>query len=101
MILEHALLPVRPELVDEFLSAFAEARPIIAGMRGCRNVELVRCVEDPSRFLLLVGWDTLEDHTVGFRGSPEYQRWSALLHRFYEPFPEVLHFAEIADGSAR
>jgi heme-degrading monooxygenase HmoA len=96
MILEHAMLPVRPGLAAEFLAAFAEARPIIAGMPGCRGVELRRCLEDPDRFLLLVRWDRLEDHTVGFRGSPDYGRWSDLLHRFYDPFPEVLHF-DLAD----
>lgn len=94
MILEHAPLPVRPGLESEFLAAFAEARPIIAGMPGCRSVRLSRCVEQPSLFLLLVEWDTLEHHTEGFRGSAEYERWKALLHHFYDPFPTVLHFAE-------
>ena len=99
MILEHALLPVRPDLVDEFIAAFAEARPIIAGMPGCTEVTLVRCVEQPSTFLLLARWERLEDHTEGFRGSPEYQRWSQLLHHFYDPFPEVWHFEAVESGS--
>jgi len=93
MILEHAPLPVLPGREEEFLAAFAQARPIIAGMPGCLGVRLSRCVEQPSLFLLLVEWDTLEDHTEGFRGSPEYERWKALLHHFYDPFPTVLHFA--------
>jgi heme-degrading monooxygenase HmoA len=42
---------------------------------------------------LLVWWNRLEDHTVGFRGSPEYQEWKRLLHHFYDPFPEVEHYA--------
>jgi heme-degrading monooxygenase HmoA len=51
-----------------------------------------RCLEDPDRFLFLVRWQALEDHTRGFRGSLNYERWKALLHHFYDPFPEVLHF---------
>jgi heme-degrading monooxygenase HmoA len=95
VILEHALLPVVPGQEDDFLAAFAEARPIISGMPGCRSVRLARSVETPHLFVLLVEWDTLEQHTVGFRGSPEYQRWKALLHRFYRPFPDVGHFVDV------
>jgi len=95
VILEHALLPVVPGREDDFLAAFAEARPIIIGMAGCRSVRLARSVESPHLFVLLVEWDTLEHHTVGFRGSPEYQRWKALLHRFYRPFPDVGHFVDV------
>ncbi|MGW0660863.1 antibiotic biosynthesis monooxygenase family protein [Streptodolium elevatio] len=94
-ILEHALLDVRPGQEDAFLAAFAEARPLIEGQKGFVDLRLERCVEHPSRFLLLVRWDTLEDHTEGFRGSPEYVRWRELLHHFYDPFPEVTHFARV------
>ncbi|MEV0252420.1 antibiotic biosynthesis monooxygenase [Nocardia sp. NPDC050712] len=92
MIIEHVLLPVRPELSAAFEAAFAEARPIIAGMAGFRALSLSRCVEEPGSYLLLVEWDRLEDHVEGFRGSPEYLRWKALLHHFYDPFPTVRHF---------
>jgi heme-degrading monooxygenase HmoA len=95
MILEQALLPVRPGEEDEFLAAFARARPIIAGRPGFVDLSLSRCVERPSEFLLLVRWETLEDHTEGFRGSAEYDEWRRLLHRFYDPFPEVLHFEDV------
>ena len=95
MILEHALLPVVPGREEEFLAAFTDARPIIAGRPGCRSVRLARSLESPSTFVLLVEWDTVEHHTVGFRGSPEYQRWKALLHHFYAPFPEVSHFVDV------
>lgn len=95
MVLEHALLPVRPGSEDAFEAAFREARPLIAASPGCRRVSLSRCVERSSTYLLLVEWDRLEDHTEGFRGSPAYQRWRALLHPFYEPFPTVEHFTEV------
>ena len=94
MILEHALLQVRPGQTAAFEAAFAQASPIIASMRGYHSHRLLPCIEDDHRYLLLVEWDTLEDHTEGFRRSPEYQDWKALLHHFYDPFPEVVHFVQ-------
>lgn len=96
MILEHALLEVAPARAAEFEAAFVEAEAIIASMPGYRGHELQRCVEHPGRYLLLVRWRRLEDHTEGFRGSEAYQRWKALLHHFYDPFPEVTHFTPVA-----
>jgi heme-degrading monooxygenase HmoA len=98
MILEMAVLQVKPGRAAEFQDAFRTAEPIIAASKGYVSHELHRCVEDQNQFLLLVRWRTLEDHTRGFRGSPEYQRWKALLHHFYDPFPTVLHY-EIERGS--
>jgi len=97
MILEHAVLQVRPGQTDDFDSAFAQASPIIASMRGYHSHQLLRCVEDTNRYLLLVEWETIEDHEVGFRGSPEYQDWKALLHHFYDPFPTVDHYRVIEE----
>ena len=96
MIREHAILPVRPGREDDFLAAFATARHLIEAMPGFRGLSLSRSVEAPSQFLLLVEWDRLEDHTEGFRLSPEYSEWKALLHSFYDPFPDVQHFADVA-----
>lgn len=95
MILEHALLPVRPGEEAAFEGAFAEARTIIEAMPGFRSLSLSRGVERPSQYLLLVEWDRLEDHTEGFRGSPGYERWRALLHHFYDPFPTVEHYVAV------
>lgn len=95
MIREHAILPVRPGLEDAFLAAFRVARPLIESMPGFHGLSLSRSVESPSSFLLLVDWERLEDHTEGFRGSPEYADWRALLHGFYDPFPDVLHFSDV------
>ncbi len=92
-VLEVAVLDVRAGESDAFETAFSEARRIIASMPGHQRHELRRCMENADRYLLLVWWDSLEAHTVGFRGSPEYQRWKALLHRFYDPFPVVEHYA--------
>jgi heme-degrading monooxygenase HmoA len=92
VILEVAVLDIRPGLEDDFEAAFTQAQPIISSMDGCLSLELQRCVERETRYILLVRWRSLEDHTVGFRGSPEYRRWKALLHHFYEPFPTVEHY---------
>ncbi len=95
MILEVAILNVRAGQAKEFESAFREASPIIASMKGYLWHELHRCLEMENRYLLLVEWETLEDHTVGFRGSPQYQEWRRLLHHFYDPFPVVEHFERV------
>ena len=95
MILEVAMLDVIPGQEEAFEAAFDEARHIIAGMPGHVSHELQRCLEQRHRYVLLVRWETLEDHSVGFRGSPEYQRWRALLHHFYDPFPVVEHFERV------
>ena len=92
MILEHAVLNVVPNEAQAFEEAFGHASAIIASMSGFRSLRLERCLESPSRYLLLVEWNTLEDHTEGFRGSAGYQAWRELLHRFYHPFPVVEHF---------
>lgn len=92
MILEHALLQVSGEREVEFEESFRAAAPIISSMPGFRSLRLERCIEDRSRYLLLVQWEHLEDHTEGFRQSPAYQQWKALLHHFYDPFPTVEHY---------
>ncbi len=94
MILESALLDVKPGEEAAFEAAIREARPLIAATPGFRTIAVRRCVETPNRYLLLVEWEKLEDHTIGFRQSARYQQWRALLHHFYEPFPTVEHFAD-------
>jgi heme-degrading monooxygenase HmoA len=98
VITEQAILDVTPGREAEFESAFAEAKAIIASMPGFQSLELHRCLEAPSRYLLLVSWERLEDHTEGFRMSPEYQEWRRLLHQFYDPFPTVEHFSLVAQA---
>jgi heme-degrading monooxygenase HmoA len=93
MITEHAILSIKSGDEAAFEAAFAEARPIIESMKGFRSLRLLKGIESPSHYLLLVEWDSVEDHTVGFRESPEYEDWRRLLHHFYDPFPEVQHFA--------
>jgi len=96
VIREHAILPVTAGREEEFLAAFRTVRPLIESMPGFRGLTLSRSLETPTAFLLLVDWDRVEDHTDGFRGSPEYDRWKAVLHPFYDPFPDVQHFVDVA-----
>jgi heme-degrading monooxygenase HmoA len=98
MILEAAMLNVKDGLESEFESSFREASRIISSMQGYISHELHRCLEVKGKYLLLVRWNRVEDHTVGFRGSPEYQEWRRLLHHFYEPFPTVEHFMRVELG---
>ena len=92
MITEHALLDVVPGREEEFIASMERAKALIAGSPGFVSLRVERCRERPSRFLLLVEWERLEDHTEGFRGSEAYQAWRGALHHFYDPFPLVEHF---------
>ena len=94
MILEVAILNVRPGEEAAFEVAMQRTRPLIEASPGFGKLEFRRCVETPSRYLLLVDWQTIEDHTVGFRQSSRYQEWRKLLHHFYDPFPTVEHYGE-------
>jgi heme-degrading monooxygenase HmoA len=100
MILEVAILNVKPGQEREFEAAFATAQAIIAGMPGYSSHQLQGCIEQPGRYLLLVNWATVEDHTIGFRESARYLEWRALLHHFYDPFPEVQHYQVVFENSA-
>ena len=91
-VLEVAILNVRPGQSAEFEKAFQVAQGIISAMPWYMSHELRRCLETENRYILLVRWETIEHHTKGFRGSPQYQQWKALLHHFYNPFPEVEHY---------
>ncbi len=92
MILEIAILNVKPQLKATFEQTFAEASQYIAQIDGYINHSLHQCVEDENRFLLQVRWEKLEDHTIGFRQSEQYQEWKKLLHHYYAPFPIVEHY---------
>ena len=97
MILEKAVLDVIPGQQTEFEAAFKNAQNIISAMPGYVEHQLQKCIEKDNRYLLLVKWKTLEDHTLGFRQSAEYQDWKAMLHHFYSPFPEVEHYKTVID----
>jgi heme-degrading monooxygenase HmoA len=95
MVLEVATLQIKPGQTAAFEATFAQAQKIIASMPGYLGHELQHCLEHDHRYVLLVRWAKLEDHTVGFRQSAQYQAWRELLHHFYDPFPTVLHYSAV------
>ncbi|MES2561397.1 MAG: antibiotic biosynthesis monooxygenase [Pseudomonadota bacterium] len=95
MILEVATLNVRAGEGPAFEDAFSQAQNIISSMPGYISHQLQRCLESQDKYLLLVQWQRLEDHTIGFRQSAQYQDWKNLLHHFYDPFPTVEHYEPV------
>jgi heme-degrading monooxygenase HmoA len=95
VITEHALLQVLPGREDEFVDAMERAKELIASSPGFVSLSVQRGIERPGCFVLLVEWETLEDHTEGFRGSAAYEHWRAALHHFYDPFPVVEHYEPV------
>lgn len=95
MILEVAILHVIQGKEQEFENSFRKASKIISGMKGDIGHELQKCLEENNKYILLVRWETLKDHAVGFRQSREYVEWKGLLHHFYDPFPTVEHYEKI------
>jgi len=93
MILEVAILDIIPGKADEFEASFEEAQEIISSMKGWYGHQLQQCLEVPNRYILLVQWQKLEDHIVGFRESEAYKKWKKLLHHYYSPFPVVEHYS--------
>ncbi|EOR21069.1 MULTISPECIES: antibiotic biosynthesis monooxygenase [unclassified Niallia] len=95
MILEAVMLQVKEGMEAKYEDAFRNASKIISSMNGYISHELQRCMEVKGKYILLVQWERLEDHTVGFRQSNEYQEWKRQLHHFYDPFPIVEHFERV------
>jgi heme-degrading monooxygenase HmoA len=98
MILEIAQIAVRVGMEAEFEAGVAEAVPLFRRAKGCLSMELVRSVEVPGRYRLLVGWETLENHTVDFRGSDDFQTWRGLVSHCFDGAPEVEHAAQALNG---
>ncbi len=92
MILEVATLNIKKGLSADFEINFKKAERIISSMKGYISHQLKKCVEQDNKYMLLVNWETIENHEIGFRQSEEYQEWKQLLHHFYEPFPIVEHY---------
>ncbi len=95
MVLEHALFSVRPGSQEAFEGALLEARQIISASPGFRSLELHRGIESPEQFLLLVEWETLEDHVVGFRESDAFTAWRALIGPYFASPPVMEHFVPV------
>jgi heme-degrading monooxygenase HmoA len=101
MVTEIAQIDVKPGLEAEFEAGVAKAAPLFQRAKGCRALELQRSVEKPSRYRLFVQWETVEDHTVAFRGSDDFQEWRRLVAHCFERPPEVEHTVAAVKGFGR
>ncbi|MFB9357087.1 antibiotic biosynthesis monooxygenase family protein [Actinoplanes nipponensis] len=95
MILEVALIDVVPGQEDQFAAAYRTARPVLTGTEGCRSVRMTRGVESPSRFVLLVEWDSVEAHLKNFRDTERFVEWRALIGPHFANPPLVEHFLDV------
>lgn len=95
MVLEVATVDVRPGEEDAFVAAYRQARSEVIGTPGCRSIRLTRGVESPSRFVLLVEWDSVEAHLDGFRATDRFTRWRAAIGPHFAGPPAMEHFTDI------
>ena len=101
MITEIALLKIKYGESEAFENTFTKASAIISSMKGYIEHDLQKCVEEENKYLLIVCWQSLEDHTIGFRTSEGYKEWKKLLHHFYDPFPTVEHYYKISKADSK
>jgi heme-degrading monooxygenase HmoA len=92
MVIEHGAIDIVPGQEADFEAAFAKAAKIIAKSPGFRFVRIARGIERPSAYLLLVGWDSLDDHLIGFRGSELLGQWRALIGPYFDGVPVIEHY---------
>jgi len=97
MVLEIAQVDIKPGQEAEFEAGVAKVAPLFKRAKGCKSLSLQRSVEKPSRYRLFIGWDTVENHTVDFRGSADFQEWRKLVGHCFASPPEVEHVREVAN----
>lgn len=95
MILEVATLCIKNNLEAQFESDFLKADKYISSIKGYKSHSLNKCIEQRNKYILLVEWETIDDHNIGFRTSEAYIKWKNLLHHYYDPFPTVEHYETI------
>ena len=98
MVLEVAVLFVKSGLEADFERDFKTASSIISSIGGYKSHQLQKCVEVENKYILLVQWQHLENHTIGFRSSDKYLLWKNLLHHYYDPFPIVEHYEVVFEN---
>ena len=95
MVLEVALIDVLAGREDEFSAAYRKGHPLLASTPGCRSVRMTRGVESPTRFVLLVEWDSVDAHLDNFRATDRFTQWRALLGPFFDGAPKGEHFTDV------
>lgn len=95
MIIERATLTIQPGGEADFEAAFAQARQVVGQADGFQSLRIARGIESPSTYLLLIEWDTVEAHMIGFRESDRFVRWRELIGPYFAAPPAVEHFEPI------
>jgi heme-degrading monooxygenase HmoA len=98
MVTEIAQIDIKPGMEAEFESGVQKAAPLFKRAKGCRSMDLQRSIEKPARYRLLVGWETVENHTNDFRGSADFQEWRKLVGHCFAAPPEVEHVTQVVQG---
>jgi heme-degrading monooxygenase HmoA len=98
MVLEVALIDVSPGQEDAFAASYRLGYPILAGTPGCRSVRMTRGIESPSRFVLLVEWDSVEAHEKNFRETERFAQWRGHIGGHFAEPPRVEHFTDVEPG---
>ena len=95
MVLEVADIEVQPGQEDAFAAAYRSAREVLAGTPGCHSVRMTRGIESPSRFVLLVEWDSVDAHEQNFRATERFTTWRAAIGPYFAAPPRVEHFTDV------
>ncbi len=98
MVLEIAQIDIKPGMESEFEAGVKAAAPIFKRTKGCQSMQLQRSIEKPARYRLFIEWQTLENHTVDFRGSPDFQEWRKLVGHCFAAPPDVEHTTQAVKG---
>ncbi|HEX8784586.1 MAG TPA: antibiotic biosynthesis monooxygenase family protein [Telluria sp.] len=98
MVLESAEILVKAGMEESFEAGVRAAAPLFQRARGCKGMRIQRGIENPRAYRLLVQWDTLEDHTVHFRGSADFQEWRRLVGDCFDGAPNVTHLTDVYQG---
>jgi heme-degrading monooxygenase HmoA len=100
MILEIADIRIAPGKQAEFDEAIQRGVETVASKaKGFRGFKVNKSVESPERYLLMIYWETLEDHTVGFRQGPLFPQWRAIVGPYFAVPPAVEHFTLLAKSA--
>lgn len=95
MILELATIDIKAKQGAEFEAALLQAQEVLKTAKGYVSHEFKKCIEQENRYILLITWETLEDHTVGFRESELFQRWRIIIGPYFDKAPVVVHYTAI------
>jgi len=98
MVLESAEILIKPGMEAEFEAGVRQAAPLFQRARGCAGMGLQRGIENPRAYRLLVRWQTVEDHTVHFRNSADFQEWRRLVGHCFDGAPTVTHLDTVFDA---